>query len=165
MQSLQGFSVSNQRMYEFVLQSLDVRKHSLLQLGVDHHREISQLFDVFHQFGTGAVHLDDAVMCIDIANKADTDHAQCEHTKQQQTAFAAGQLLGFLRFALTVHIAASAQEEDQEEEQRQDQPEAWHCDDNACLDGQEREIELVECFKISFKARSPLKRHSKVPTQ
>lgn len=131
MQSLQSLSISNERVYELVLQSLDVREHPLLQFGVDHHREVPQLFDVLDELGARAVHLDDAVMCIDITNKADADHTQRERTKQHQTALAAGQLLRLLRLALTIHIAASAQEEDQEEEQREDQPEAGHCDDDA----------------------------------
>src|SRR5699024_5595426 len=121
MQSLERLSISNERMYEFVLQSLDVREHPLLQFGVDHHREVSQLLDVLDELRAGAVHLDDAIVCIDITNKAHADHAEGQRTEQQQTALAAGQLLRFLWLGLTIHIAASAQEEDQEEEQREDQ--------------------------------------------
>lgn len=148
-ESFERLSISNQRMYEFVLQPFDVGKHPLFEFGVDHHGEIAQLFNIFDQFGAGAVHLDDAVMCIDIANKADTDHAQCERTKQQQTAFAAGQLFGFLRFALTIHIAASAQEEDQKEEQRQDEPKAGHCDNDACLGEKEMGCEKESWFQLN----------------
>lgn len=131
MQSLERLSISNERVYELVLQSFDVREHPLLQFGVDHHREVPQLLDVLDELRAGAVHLDDAVVCIDITNKAHADHTDGQRTEQHQTALAAGQLLWLLRFALTIHIAASAQEEDQEEEQREDQPEAGHCDDDA----------------------------------